>query len=172
MKYLKGAMWEELENAFSDAIADEDEAIVADIFREVEKYEAKPSYKYHAYGEEKEHVYIHDFRWWMYLLKNGLAALPARMTREVLLAWRGDYDRERGFNGDCVLIWFICADCRMVLPGRWGWEDGCPVCGSKRLWHRDLSRAVGESWCEPVRPGRERRWHVTADGIFTEIKDE
>lgn len=99
---------------------------------------------------------LHGFEQWLLLLRDGVAALPDRLPRSVLLAWRDSYVSKWGLCGEpwCPHPFWRCQDCKMVLPhGDGGWGAPCPVCGSARVWHSDFGYPLGVAWIDP-RPVR------------------
>ena len=149
---LKGASMRTILDALKSAVAPEDQSILDDIGEQMEEYEAQPPRVIRAYGKEYEQPYIHGFIEWLCLLQDGVASLPDRFPRKVLLAWRDRYVSKWGFDGKpwCPMPFWRCEDCKMVLPhGEGGWGGPCPVCGGSRIWCADLSKRLGANWKDP-----------------------
>lgn len=153
---LKGATMETICNAVENAVDPQDMHILDEICYQIQEYEAQPSYKYRAYEKEREHIYVHGLTQWLLLLRDGVAALPDRLPRSVLEAWRDRYVSKWGPRGEpwCPHPFWRCMDCAMVLPhGDGGWSAPCPVCGSARVWHSNFGYPLGVAWIDP-RPVR------------------
>ncbi|HEY7310006.1 MAG TPA: hypothetical protein VH643_11660 [Gemmataceae bacterium] len=168
MNRLQGASLETILDAVEKAVAEEDRPILEEIDRQIEEYDAQPPRVVRAYGAERTIEPVHGFEEWLLLLHDGAASLPDRLPRSVLIAWRDRYHPPRpeltryGLNGGPVSPgpFWRCEDCRMVLPHGVppGWPDeGCPVCGSARVWHADHSKPLSAAWINPhaVRRGAE-----------------
>ncbi len=148
---LNGASDDEIEQALTGATAPEDLPIVEVIAKQVEEFDAQPPYTIRAYGKETVRRYIHGVTLWWFMLKDGIAKLPARIPTAVLAHWRDNYESPRGYDNK---PWspqphFRCADCLMVLPTGGAASDpwpNCPVCGGRRIASADLTRPIGENW--------------------------